>query len=266
MLEKALEVGAKIYAANLIRYVVLAGLAYLIFYVIWKARFAHKRIQKRDWEKKKLWMEVGYSVATMFIFALNGILVFWGKQYGIFHTYQDFNEHSWAYFFFTIVAAIFIHDTYFYWAHRFMHLKWVFPHVHKVHHLSNNPSPWAAFSFHPTEAFLEAAIIPILLFIMPMHMLAILVFLMYMTMMNVLGHLGYELYPKGFLRHPLGRLNNTSTHHNMHHRLVNCNYGLYFNFWDLLMRTNHEKYQSEFERLAGQEPQKEEEILEKAII
>ncbi len=258
MWEQVLAIGAKIYAANLVRYVFFAGLAYLLFHVIYKSKFTHKRIQKREIERKKIWMEIGYSVATMFIFACMGMLVFIGKKSGIFQNYKEISEYGWGYFTFSIVAAILIHDTYFYWAHRFMHLKWVFPHVHKVHHLSNNPSPWAAFSFHPTEAVMEAAIIPILLFIMPMHMFAIFIFLIYMTMMNVLGHLGYEFYPKNFLRNPIGRLNNTSTHHNMHHRLVNCNYGLYFNFWDLIMGTNHEKYQSEFERLAGQAPVQEE--------
>ncbi len=82
---------------------------------------------------------------------------------------------------------------------------------------------------------------------MPVHLLAIVIFLMLMTVMNVIGHLGYELYPKNFLGNPLLKWNNTSTHHNMHHRLVNCNYGLYFNFWDKLMGTNHPDYQKSFE-------------------
>ena len=60
-----------------------------------------------------------------------------------------------------------------------------------------------------------------------------------MTFMNVLGHLGFELYPKGFTTHWLGKWNNTSTHHNMHHKYYNCNYGLYFNIWDRIMGTNH---------------------------
>ena len=29
----------------------------------------------------------------------------------------------------------------------------------------------------------------------------------------------------------------------MHHRLVKCNYGLYFNFWDRVMKTNHPHYE-----------------------
>jgi len=42
---------------------------------------------------------------------------------------------------------------------------------------------------------------------------------------------------------------NTSTHHNMHHQRSNCNYGLYFNFWDRVMGTNDSRYELEFERI-----------------
>ncbi len=72
-----------------------------------------------------------------------------------------------------------------------------------------------------------------------------------MTAMNVLGHLGFELYPSGSTKHWLGRWNNTSTHHNMHHKYTRCNYGLYFNWWDTLMGTNHARYEEQFEQVAG---------------
>jgi sterol desaturase/sphingolipid hydroxylase (fatty acid hydroxylase superfamily) len=32
----------------------------------------------------------------------------------------------------------------------------------------------------------------------------------------------------------------------MHHRLVKCNYGLYFNIWDRLMGTNHPDYEKSY--------------------
>ena len=54
---------------------------------------------------------------------------------------------------------ILLHDTYFYWAHRAMHHPKIYRHVHLVHHLSQNPSPWAAFAFHPFEAVIEAGIV-----------------------------------------------------------------------------------------------------------
>jgi Delta7-sterol 5-desaturase len=88
-----------------------------------------------------------------------------------------------------------------------------------------------------------------------------------MTALNVLGHLGFEIYPKGFTKHSLLGINNTSTHHNMHHSLTNCNYGLYFNFWDKWMGTNHKKYHETFEKLASQKAiTKEETVVKEPVV
>lgn len=123
-----------------------------------------------------------------------------------------------------------------------MHTRRLFPIMHRVHHLSHNPTPWAAFAFHPTEAVVQAIVFPIVALFMPLHPLTALVWLIYMTTLNVLGHLGFEILPRGFVRNWWTRWHNTSVHHNMHHRHVNCNYGLYFNIWDRLMKTNHPRY------------------------
>ena len=73
-----------------------------------------------------------------------------------------------------------------------------------------------------------------------------------MMTLNVIGHLGYEIYPKHWTRHWLGRWQNTSTHHNMHHELVKGNYGLYFNWWDKGLGTNHERYLDRFDEITTQ--------------
>jgi len=140
-----------------------------------------------------------------------------------------------------------IHDTYFYWTHRLMHHPSVFKYFHKVHHLSTNPSPWAAFAFHPLEAIVEAGIIVVIAFIMPVHPLAIALFLLIMMVYNVYGHLGYELYPKGFTKTRIGKWINTSINHNQHHQYFKGNYGLYFLWWDRWMGTLRMDYDQEFE-------------------
>jgi lathosterol oxidase len=165
--------------------------------------------------------------------------------------YYRIDHYGWVYFFFSIVAMIALHDTWFYWTHRAMHWRPLFKLAHRVHHQSHNPTPWAAFSFHPIEAVIESMIYPLVILFLPIHPLAALVWLVYMITMNVAGHLGFELFPRGFTEHRLLRWHNTSVHHNMHHSHIHCNYGLYFNFWDRLMRTNHVKYEEHFERVVG---------------
>ncbi len=239
------------YAANAGRYILFSGMAWLVFYMWKKKHFAPRKIQVAFPETKKVRTEIIYSFITFIFFALTALLLRWLRKHDYTFIYLDIHQYGKLYFVVSVFLMLFIHDTYFYWTHRFMHLKNVFPVFHRIHHLSNNPSPWAAFSFHPLEAVIEVGVLPLIVFIMPVHPLAILIFLVLMTVMNIIGHLGYELYPKNFLKNPLLRWNNTSTHHNMHHRLVNCNYGLYFNFWDKWMGTNHKEYQKNFDRAAG---------------
>jgi sterol desaturase/sphingolipid hydroxylase (fatty acid hydroxylase superfamily) len=113
--------------------------------------------------------------------------------------------------------------------------------------MSTNPTPWAAFAFHPLEAIVEVGIVPIMMFLMPLHPLALLVWVLYQTGMNVLGHLGFEIFPAGFTEGFISKFSNTSTHHNMHHKYVTSNYGLYFNIWDRILGTNHPEYTQQFE-------------------
>jgi hypothetical protein len=86
------------------------------------------------------------------------------------------------------------------------------------------------------------------------HPTAFAIFMIWQISFNVLGHCGYELYPSWFLRSPLGLLLNTTTHHAQHHETNRANFSLYFNFWDRLMGTNHQRYKERFEDVVGKNP------------
>lgn len=233
-----------------LRYLIFGGLAYGLFYIWRKREWFYKKIQQKYPEPKRIWHEVKYSFSSMAIFAGLSILLRVLTSAGYTQVYTDVAERGWLYLIFSTAVFVLIHDTYFYWTHRLMHHPLLFKHVHKVHHMSHNPTPWAAFSFHPLEALVEFSVVPIVIMLMPLHPIAIVLFGLYMILLNVLGHLGFEVLPSGFTKHKLLGWHNTSTHHNMHHKHVNCNYGLYFNIWDRLMRTNHAKYHSTFEQVA----------------
>ena len=72
-----------------------------------------------------------------------------------------------------------------------------------------------------------------------------------MIVYNVYGHLGYELYPKGFAKNALGKWINTSVSHNQHHQYFKGNYGLYFTFWDRMMGTLRDDYGERFEEVTS---------------
>ena len=233
-------------ASNGIRYLLFAGFAYLLFYVWKKKSFYRFKIQLRFPKRENISTELKYSFVSIFIFSLMVAGTIALSTHGYTRIYKNFSAHSGWYFAASILMATLVHDTYFYWMHRLMHWKKIFPYIHRIHHLSHNPTPLAAYSFHPAEAIIEAGIIPVIAFIIPIHPIALGLYGLYSILMNIMGHLGYELFPAKFANSHWIKWYNSSTHHNMHHHYGKGNYGLYFNVWDRLMKTNHSKYQQEF--------------------
>lgn len=172
--------------------------------------------------------EICYSFLTILIFGAVILAVTYASKKGYTRVYHHISDYGYGYYFASILLMIFLHDTYFYWAHRTMHWKPLFKIAHKVHHLSTNPTPFAAYAFHPIEAFVEVGIIPLIAFTIPYHPTALVIFTLYSLLLNVVGHLGFELFSKGLPA--INSLNGIIPQPtNMHHRLVKCNYGLYFN-------------------------------------
>lgn len=234
-----------------LRYLIFAGGAYLVFY-IWKKRdWFFMKIQRHHPDRAQVLTEVKYSLGTFIIFGLMILLVSILQKAGYVHIDKGTGIYGRAYFIFATVFSIFFHDTYFYWMHRAVHHPFLFKHVHRIHHLSRDPTPWAAFSFHPIEAVLEIGFLPLLLLLMPLPQFTLLILSLWMIVFNVLGHLGFELFPRHLLQSPVLKWINTSTNHNMHHSYYNCNYGLYFNIWDRLLKTNHRKYEATYEEVTG---------------
>lgn len=231
----------------LLRYFILASVAFVIFYAILKRKPLFKKIQPAFPLGKDYLREILYSLITAIIFAGIGFLVFVTPLSRYTQTYWEIGTYGIPYFLFSILLMVLVHDTYFYWTHRLMHIRPIFQVVHRVHHLSTNPSPWAAMAFHPLESVMEGSVIVLIAFLFPAHPLAIGIFLLFMMIYNVYGHLGYELYPKGFTKNPMGKWINTSVNHNQHHQTFRGNYGLYFLWWDRWMGTLDPTYDEMFE-------------------
>lgn len=238
-----------IFLVVILRYFVLASVAFVVFYAILKKRNLFKKIQPAFPTRRDYLREILYSFLTSAIFAAIGFIVFVTPLSAYTQAYWNIGEYGVPYFLFSILLMILVHDTYFYWTHRLMHSRPIYRFVHRVHHLSTNPSPWAALAFHPLEAIIEGSVIAFMAFLFPVHPLAIGIFLLFMMIYNVYGHLGFELYPRGFTRTWLGKWINTSVNHNQHHQTFQGNYGLYFLWWDRWMGTIHPNYDKLFEAI-----------------
>jgi lathosterol oxidase len=242
---------ALLLAITAARYLVFAGGAWIAGYLLFPRRWAHRKIVPQAPAAADIRREIGRSALTIVIFALVGCLTFVAAAQGWTQLHRDPQAHGWAWFWASIAVAIVVHDAYFYWTHRLMHRPWLYRRVHAAHHRSTNPTPWAAYSFSPWEALVESGIFPLLAFALPMHPLALSLFLLWQILFNVLGHTGYEYNHRRFAASPLRYLLNTPTNHIMHHQRTNGNFGLYFNWWDRLMGTNHHDYDEHLRELTS---------------
>ncbi len=233
-----------IFGLDLARYLVFASTMVAIL-AIFAAPLAHRRIQSRTATAKDVRREIGHSLITVLLFSLVGFCVFAGSRYGAFRITSGELPAS-GRLLLEFVAIVLLHDAYFYWAHRAMHSRWFFRRVHRVHHKSRTPTPWAAYAFAAPEAIIEAAILPLSALVLPMHELTVLLFVTHMIVRNIIGHAGIELFPSWWLRTPILRRFTTTTHHDLHHSHGGYNFGLYFTWWDQWMKTEHPKYVERF--------------------
>ena len=183
--------------------------------------------------------EIGWSLASTMIYGVPAGVVAWGWQaHGWTRIYTDVDAMPLWYWPLSILLYLAAHDCWFYWTHRWMHRPRLFRAAHAVHHASRPPTAWAAMSFHPFEAVTGAIVIPALAFLIPIHVAALGAVLAIMTIMGVTNHMGWEMFPRRLVRGKAGEWLITASHHQRHHDQYNCNYGLYFRFWDKLCGTD----------------------------
>jgi lathosterol oxidase len=208
-----------------------------------------RRVQQRGPAAGQRRREFGHSMLTVLIFSINGAAILAGTQAGVLQIYGSVAERGWAYLAGSLVLLVLAHDTWFYWTHRLLHLRALFRWSHRTHHRSVAPTPWAAYSFAPAEAVVQAVFLTLVLLVLPLHPAVIFVFLTHMIVRNVMGHAGIELIPRAWLAGWWGRWLTTTLHHDMHHAGGRFNYGLYFTWWDRIGRTEHPEYRQRLRQL-----------------
>ena len=141
------------------RYLIIASIAFLIWYVLLRRMNASKKIQAKYPQFKDYAREIGFSITTVFVMSFIPATILGSPELAKqTKFYTDINQHSMLWFLLAFPLMAIMHDTYFYWMHRLMHHPSIFKFVHLIHHKSTNPSPFAAYAFHPLEAIVEAGI------------------------------------------------------------------------------------------------------------
>jgi lathosterol oxidase len=240
------------------RYFLVAGFFHAIFYVWFSKRWQFRRINHRPYRKDQFKKEVFWSCITAMLFAVSGSFTALLWQKGFIKIYIKASDYPLWWLPTSLLLALFLHETYYYWIHRWMHRPAVFKMVHKVHHDSNITSAWTAFSFHPLEGLLQALFLPLVLLILPIQLYILIIQLTIMTLSSVINHLDIEIYPRNFHKHFPGKYLIGATHHALHHKQFKYNYGLYFTFWDKWKATESPDFSKLFEdKTKGKQNNKE---------
>ncbi len=183
--------------------------------------------------------EIFWSLMSAAIYGVPAGIVAWGwARHGWTQVYTQTADLPLVWLPISVLFYLLAHDTWFYWTHRWMHRPQPFRIAHALHHASRPPTAWAAMAFHPIEAMTGAVVIPLLVFVIPIHVAALGLVLGIMTVMGVTNHMGWEMFPRFMWAGPLGGWLITASHHQRHHERYGCNYGLYFRFWDRLCGTD----------------------------
>lgn len=138
-------------------------------------------------------------------------------------------------------------DTWFYWAHRLFHTKWLYKRFHKQHHRFTTPVGIAAVYAHPVEDIvvnIGSTFVGPLVF--PSHFI---VWLLYMGMRfheTIDSHSGYD-FPWSPWR-ALGKLHGGARRHDWHHSHQVGNFGGFW-FWDWLCGTEGSSWKQSDKRV-----------------
>ncbi|BAZ43795.1 sterol desaturase family protein [Chondrocystis sp. NIES-4102] len=225
----------------IIRYFLIAGGTYLVFYSVCK-NFTHKRFLGSTFPNlKSIKTDIKLSILSALVFAACAVVIKLGYDLGITRLYTAFDQYGLWYLALSLIVSLILQDTCFYFIHRLSHHPWVFSWLHRGHHHAKTPNPWTSFALDPPEALIQGLFLVALVFILPLHLSVVACLLIIMTIWAMLNHVGLE-FPTAFGGHWLGKWLIASTYHTVHHHKYTVNYGLYFTIWDKLLGTCDRDY------------------------
>lgn len=227
------------------RFLIFASLVYFFFWLRPNGYTAKYRIQNTDFTPHELKRDFLLSILSCLVFGLCLASVSMLRSEQVYNYIQlsnfGFNAFNikiplnifCGWFLFLVI----LHETYFYWLHRLLHLPFFYKKIHKVHHYTKNPNPFTTQTFHPLEAVMGILWVVLATAFLKIPMSVWVYYSVFNAALNVLGHCGLDFFPANWETHPILKYVNRPTMHNHHHKYNNGNYGFYFTFWDRWMGT-----------------------------
>jgi 4-alpha-methyl-delta7-sterol-4alpha-methyl oxidase len=134
--------------------------------------------------------------------------------------------------------AFVVEDAWHYMAHRSLHTRWGFKHIHYLHHHYTTPFGVAANYAHPLESLWTGFGTALPVILLRPHLFTMIVWIMVRQWQAISVHVGYDfpIRPSRFLPFVGG-----ARFHDRHHRRFNRNYAPTFVWLDRLLGTADEE-------------------------
>ncbi|MBI4902327.1 MAG: sterol desaturase family protein [Acidobacteria bacterium] len=202
-------------------YASFAGLGWLLFRRLLPALRIGRPIDGRPLKDGQIENEIRRSLGSIFVFSCYAPLTEYAYRHGYIHVSWDY---QWPLAIFQLILLFAWNEVHFYVCHRLLHTRWLYRHVHRIHHESVVATPLAIYSFHWFEALLLGSVIFLPLFAWPFEFPALVLLPVMSLIFNTIGHSNYDVFA--------GTRYSASVEHSAHHHRVAGNYGFYLPFLD----------------------------------
>lgn len=128
----------------------------------------------------------------------------------------------------SLIAFYIFYDFFYTNFHRVLHFRAFYGYVHKHHHKQRAPSRgnMDAINVHPFEFLVGEYIHLLTIYCIPCHIYAVAIFILLGGFLASLNHTRFDISIPGLYSVKV---------HDVHHRLVESNYGQYTMLWDLIL-------------------------------
>jgi len=203
-----------------------------------------RRIQKGKRGEDRAKSEILQSVKSLTVtcFCLAG---------GLFAQYMGWTlwpplELDWISGIGMLAVSVVAYDAWFYWGHRLMHTRLLYPH-HFWHHKSVAPTVWSNYSDSLPDAFAMQSYYLLAPLVLPIPAVVLILHRIWDHINGQVGHSGFEYFANRSTRFPSPMV--CVTFHDQHHEHFRYNYGNFFSLWDRICGTLHPRYDKIVENL-----------------
>lgn len=213
----------------------LACLPYFIMDMTRTSSSVHYKIQKKTYPTKWQIVQSSKDMLVSFTTVILPMLAFGGLVIRHLGISRDGPLPSSFTILLQLVFFFLVEDYLNYWIHRWLHLPWLYRHIHSVHHEYDSPFAIVAAYAHPVEVILQAIPTFVGPFVIGPHLYTLMLWQICRNCEAIDIHSGYDLpYSlKSLIPSYAG-----ARHHDYHHYMHSGNFASVFTWCDRIYGTD----------------------------